>query len=107
MVNTGMDGVVVPNTWVSGRIGRMLVRPESSLEAGNQQSSYRNDGTHVKDTKNLVEVQPPGGDRLFVVLRVVTPRDRITFVSLDDVPPDFVCNPIRELSEEIARRTHR
>jgi len=44
---------------------------------------YRNDETHVEDLKNLVEVQLPGGDRLFVVLRVETSRDHIPFTPLD------------------------
>jgi hypothetical protein len=41
--------------------------------------------------KNFVELQLPGCDSLFVVLRVVTPGDHIPFTPLD---------------EEIARRTH-
>ena len=57
--------------------------------------------------KNPVEVQLPGGDRLFIVLRVVTSRDRVPFASLDDVSLDLISNPDRELGEEIFRRTHR
>ena len=43
---------------------------------------YRNDRTYVEDLKDLVEVQPPGGHRLFVVLRVEASRDRIPFTPL-------------------------
>jgi len=54
--------------------------------------------------KNPVEVQPPGGDRFFIVLRVITSRDRIPFPPLDDVPLDLFHSPDWEFDEEIARR---
>ena len=41
------------------------------------------DRTHAKDLKNLVEVQPPGGDHFLVILRVKASRYRIPFVPLD------------------------
>jgi hypothetical protein len=44
---------------------------------------YLNDETHNKDLKNLVEVQPPGGDCLLVILRAETPRNDVSFT-----PPD-------------------
>ena len=43
-------------------------------------SSHR---THVKDLESLVEVRPPGSDRLFIALRVQMPRDHIPFTPLD------------------------
>jgi len=46
-------------------------------------SLHRKDRTHVKNLKDLVEVQLPGGDRLLVVLRAEVPRDRIAFVPLE------------------------
>jgi len=42
-----------------------------------------NDRTHVKGLKNLVEVQPPDRDRLFVVLRVEVSGDHVPFTPLD------------------------
>ena len=57
--------------------------------------------------KNPVEVQPPSGDRLFVVLRVIMSGDHIPFTPLDDVPLDLVHSPDRELGEEITWRTDR
>ena len=57
--------------------------------------------------KDSVEVQPPGGDRRFIVLRVVTPRNHIAFTPLDDVPLDLTRSPDREVGEEIIWRTHR
>ena len=43
---------------------------------------YSNDRTHVKDLENPVEVQPPGGDRLFVVPRVEPSGDCTPFTPL-------------------------
>lgn len=42
-----------------------------------------NDGTHANDLKNLVGVQLPGGDRLFVVLCMKVLIDRIPFTPFD------------------------
>jgi len=41
------------------------------------------DKTYVKDLKNLLEVQPPGDDRLFIFLRMEMPGDRIPSAPLD------------------------
>ena len=65
------------------------------------------DGTHVEDTKNSLEVQIPGRDRLFIVPRVIESRDRIPSAPLDDVPLDLVHNPDPELGKETARRVDR
>ena len=51
------------------------------------------DWVHVKDMKNLVEVQLPGGDRFLTALCVMTSRDRVPFTPLDDVPLDLVRGP--------------
>ena len=72
-----------------------------------QQSSCRGNGTHVEDTKNLLEVQLPGRDHVFIVLRVITSRDRVPSAPLCDVPLDLVHNPDPELGEETARRADR
>jgi len=44
---------------------------------------YSNNGTRLEDLKHLVEVQPPGGDRLLVALGMETPRDDIPSTPLD------------------------
>ena len=49
--------------------------------------------THVKDMKNLVQVQPPGGDLFLVVLYTETSRNRISISLLDDIPFDLSHNP--------------
>ena len=40
-----------------------------------------------------VEVQPPGGDRLFIVLCVEKPRGHIPFALLNDLPLDLCHSP--------------
>ena len=53
----------------------------------------RSDGTHVEDMKNPVEVQSPGGNRLFVVLRIITSRNCVPFASPDDISLNLVHSP--------------
>ena len=116
-MNVGNDGVgscsVTPgggfirSILMSVRTGRVCICPKFNLEAESQQLPCRGNGTHVKDTANPVEVKLPGGNRLFIVLRVIASRDRIPFPPLDDVLLDPVHDPDRELGEEIARRMHR
>ena len=115
--NVGNDGVSVCNSTpnsgfvrsilMSVRNGWACVHPGFGLEVEGQQSSCRGDRTHVKDTKSPVEIQLPGGDRLFIFLRMIASRDCIPFTSLDDVPLDLVDNPDRELDEENTSHTHR
>jgi len=69
-----------------------------------QQPSCRGDGTHVEDAKNPLEVQLPGRDRLFIVIRAIKSRDRVPSAPLGDVSLDLVHNPDPELGEETARR---
>ena len=59
-------------------------------------------GARALGTKNPLKVQFPSQDRLFVVPRVVTSRDRVPSDPLGDVPPDLVHNPDPELGEETA-----
>ena len=39
--------------------------------------------------KDPIEVQPPGGDRVFIIPRVEYSGGYISFTSFDYVPPDF------------------
>jgi len=57
---------------------------ELSLHVSGKQWPYSNDKTHVKDVKNPVQVQLPGGDRLLVVLRIGKSRHQIPSTFLDD-----------------------
>jgi hypothetical protein len=63
---------------------------------------------HTSKTRRTPsEVRLPGRDRLLILLLAITPRNRIPFIPLDDVPLDLVRGPDWELGEGIARRTHR
>jgi len=50
------------------------------------------DGTHVKDLKNLVHVQFPGGNLFLVVLYTETSRNHISISLLDNIPFDLSHN---------------
>ena len=91
--NITPGGVFVPSVLMGVGNACMCGYPKFNLEAENQQSSCRDDRTHVKDMNNPVEVRPPGGDCLFIVLRVILSRDHIPFPPLDDVPLDLVHSP--------------
>lgn len=62
--------------------------------------------------KDSVELQPPGGDRILVGLRVEESRDSVPFTPLDDLPLDLGHSPaIETLVREwpsgcIAGQTH-
>jgi len=45
-----------------------------------------------------VEVQPPAGNCLFIVLRVEMSRDYVSFTPLDDAPLNLSHSPIFESS---------
>jgi len=51
-----------------------------------QRWPYGNNGTYVEDMKDPDEVQPPGGDRFLVVLRMEKSRDCAPLTLLDDPP---------------------
>jgi hypothetical protein len=54
---------------------------------------HSSDRAHFEDLKNLVEVRPPGGDPLFITLRVETSRDHIPFTPLDELPLNIRHSP--------------
>jgi hypothetical protein len=47
---------------------------------------HSSDRAHLEDLENLVEVRPPGGDPLYITLRVETSRDHTPFTPLDELP---------------------
>ena len=110
-VNVGSGGVGhsgLRNRW-GGCLKRhgvyiwMCIYHEFSLEARSQQQSSRSDGTHVKNVKNTVKLQPPGSDCLFIILRVVMSRDRVPFTSLNNVPLDLVHS---STIQSLVRKSH-
>jgi len=58
-----------------------------------QQSPYEDDGTHVEDMKDPVEVQPPGRNLFLVVLCVEVSGNRISFALLGDPRLDLRNSP--------------
>jgi len=54
---------------------------------------HPNDGTHIEDPKNLIQVQFPGGDPLFIFPRVEIPADRVLFAPLGELPLNICHGP--------------
>ena len=104
LVNIGNHSLGVHNIVADVRNDYKCVNSKFGLEMGNQHRSPRSDGTHIEDEKDPVEVQPPGCDRLFIVLRVEKSRDRISFAPLDDIPLDLSHSPaIASLVSELPK----
>jgi hypothetical protein len=57
---------------------------------------YRNDRTHGEDLEDIVEVQLPGGDLLFVVLGAEVSRDYTPFAPLDQLSVNVRYGPTIE-----------
>jgi len=47
---------------------------------------HPNNGTHIEDLKNLIQVQFPGGNPLFIFPRVEIAEDRVLFAPLGELP---------------------
>ena len=58
---------------------RMSIYGKFGLTQTVRYVSRKGGSTHVKDMKDPVEVQPPGGDVVFVVLRVEKARNGTSF----------------------------
>jgi hypothetical protein len=81
---------------VSGRNGYTRVYCEFLLDREVSTGRYRNDRTHGEDLEDIVEVQLPGGDLLFVVLNAEVSRDCTPFAPLDQLPVDVHHGPTIE-----------
>ena len=66
------------------------------LEAGSQQSPGTSERTDLKDVTDLIELQLPGSDRLFVIPRSELSGERVPLASLDDIPLDIGHHPAIE-----------
>ena len=93
LLNVRNDGIGVCNTPMNIRDNDICVYRKLGLEVGGQPWLRRGDGTHVEDVENPIEVQPPGGDRPLIVLRVENSREYISFTPLDDAPLDLGHSP--------------
>jgi len=88
--------LVFVTPWLTAGMAGTVFTASAFLE-GEVSSIHRSsDKTHVKDTKNIFEAQPPGGDLLFTLLRMEAPRDPIPFIPLDEVPLDICYGPAIE-----------
>ena len=72
--------------WLTAGTAGTVFTASAFLEGEVGSSHCSSNKTHIKDTKNIFETQPPGGDLLFSFLRVEPPTDRIPFIPLDEVP---------------------
>ena len=89
VADAGNEGVGVRDFMTNVGNGYIHVYCKFGLEVNSWRGSYGSDGTHVKDMKDPVEIQPPGRDRLLVVLCVEHPGDPISFTPLHNVPLDL------------------
>ena len=77
ILESGNDGVGVRDGMANSGNRWIYVYRKFFLKVKSQQrpSLERQLKTHVKDLKNLTKVHPPGGNHLFIVLRVRMSRD--------------------------------
>ena len=94
VADAGNEGVGVRDFMTNVGNGYIHVYCKFGLEVNSWRGSYGSDGTHVKDMKDPVEIQPPGRDRLFIVLRMKHPGGRISSTPLDDVLLDLGHSPV-------------
>ena len=93
VMNVGNDAVCVRD--VVTNVGNLYVRFDRklSLKKGGQQWRGGIGRTHVKDMKDPVEVQPPGGNRVFIALGVEKARNYVALALLQDLPLDLRHGP--------------
>jgi hypothetical protein len=92
-MDVGNDVVGVRN--VVADIGNCYMRIDGkfSLKPGGQQRRRKSDETHIKNVKDPVEVQSPGGNHVFIVLRMEKTRNWVTVALFDDTPLDLRYGP--------------
>ena len=66
------------------------------LEGEVSNGHHSRDRTHGKDLKDILEVQLPGSDCLFIFPRAETPTDRVPFDPLRELPPNICYGPAVE-----------
>ena len=82
ILDIGSDEMGIRDIVASGGDGCVRVCCKFPLEFEVSTRLDSNDGTHVKDLKNLVEVRPPGGDLLSVVHRMESPGECVPLTPL-------------------------
>jgi len=73
VADVGNDSLGGQHITMDVRNGYICVYCEFGLEVDGQRGSCGRGRTHIKDMKNPVEIQSPGRNHLFVVLRVEHP----------------------------------
>ena len=96
ILDAGNDGVGVRDIMRNSRNGCIYIYYKCSLVGGVNNGHHSSDRTHVKDLKNPVEVQPPGGDRRFILLRVEMPKDHVSFIPLHELLLNICCGTATE-----------
>jgi hypothetical protein len=96
ILDAGNDGVGVRDIVTTAATAASVVTVSAFWEREVSSGHHSSDRTYVQDLKNVFEVQPPGGDRLFIFLRAETLRDRIPFTPLDQLPLDICHCPAIE-----------
>jgi hypothetical protein len=94
ILDAGNDGVGVRGIETAAATAVVIVSAFWEREVSSDHHS--SDRTYVQGLKNVFEVQPPGGNRLFIILHVALLRDRIPFTPLDQLPPDICHCPAIE-----------
>ena len=92
-VGLGGSGVGFGNSGMDFRNSDMSNYCQFGLGIPSQQSPYEDDGTHVEDMKDPVEVQLPGGNFFLVVLCVEVSRNHAPFTLVGDLPLDLRNSP--------------
>ena len=95
-MDLGNDRMGVYGTPMNVGNDNICVYRKLGLGVDGQSWSHRGDGTHVEDVEDPIKVQPPGGNRPLIILRVENSRDCISFTSLDDAPLDLSHSPAIE-----------
>ena len=101
-----MAGVSTTSFWTPGVVVSVFVKSRRAAETAASaliasafwerkvsNGHHPNDGTHIEDPKNLIQVQFPAGDPLFIFPRVEIPRDQIPFAPLGKLPSNICQGP--------------
>jgi len=72
----------------------MGVYRELGLRANSEQEPHGNNGTHIEDMKDPVEVCLPGSDCLLITLRMEKLRHRIPLAVFDGLPLNLCHSPV-------------
>ena len=92
-LNLRNSGVRFRDVITNVRNGHIYVYPKFGLGTNGQYWQHRNDGTHIKNEKDPVEVHPPAGDGLAVIFRVESSGDCMLFAPLGDLASDIRQRP--------------